>query len=68
MSVNGKYKNIKIDDFYEVANRFAIGEAKTIITQVGNSIQKWSSFAKEAEVPEREIKRIEKLLKVIKVP
>ena len=65
MSVNGKYNDIELDDFYEVANRFSIGEAKTIIKEVGNAVKRWPSFAKKARVPADEANRIQKLLKVI---
>lgn len=61
MSVNGKYKGFTVDDMLAVADRFGIGEAKTIIEDVRDAMKKWPSFAEKAEVNEREIERIKKL-------
>ena len=61
MSVNGKYKNFTFDDMIAVADRFGIGEAKTIITNIRDAIRKWPLFAKEAEVEEKTMTQIQNL-------
>lgn len=58
MSVNGKFKDITANDFLVVANRFGIGEGKRIISEVSETIQQWPKFAKAADLPKAEIKRI----------
>ena len=48
MSVNGKFKDFKREDLLAVADRFGVGEAPKIITEVKSAIKKWPSFAKKA--------------------
>lgn len=62
MSVNGKYKGFTLNDLMKVADRFGIGEAKVIIAQVRDAIQRWPEFAKKAEVKKAEIKRISDII------
>lgn len=61
MSVNGKYKNITVDDIRETANRFGVGEANQIMSDVRDAIKSWPTFAKEAGLKKEEIQRIAKL-------
>lgn len=61
MSVNGKFKNITAEDVIEVANRFGVGEVKTLMLEVGSAIKLWPTFAKKAGLPMDEIKRIQAL-------
>lgn len=61
MSVNGKYKDFVTQDLLSLADRFGIGEAKSILSEVKSAIKKWPTFAKKAGVPEKEINRIKKL-------
>ena len=61
MSVNGKFKNFTKNDLQEVADRFGVGEAPSIIDEVRNAIKKWPSFAEKAGVDENEVDRIKKL-------
>jgi len=48
MSVNGKFKDFEREDLLAVADRFGVGEAPKIITDVKGAIKKWPSFAKKA--------------------
>ncbi|HXH73915.1 MAG TPA: hypothetical protein VNJ08_03050 [Bacteriovoracaceae bacterium] len=50
MSVNGKFKDFSRQDFLDVADRFGIGEARSIIYNVEESIKAWPSFANKAEI------------------
>lgn len=59
MSVNGKFKDFKPDDLLEVADRFAIGSARSVISQVRDVIKKWPHFAAQAQLPQRVIEDIE---------
>ncbi len=61
MSVNGKYKNFTADDIFTVADRFGVGEAKQLITEVREAIKSWPIFAKEAGLDNKESKRIKSL-------
>jgi serine/threonine-protein kinase HipA len=61
MSVNGKFADIKMDDLMAVADRFGIGEAKQIMTEIKIAIKAWPEFAKKAGVNQKEINRISRL-------
>ena len=61
MSINGKFKNFSIEDIQTLADRFGIGEAGDIISQVQDVVKAWPEFAEQAKVIPAEIKRIEKL-------
>lgn len=61
MSANGKYKGFKTSDLMEIADRFGVGEAKKIIMEIRAAIKAWPKFAKQAEVAENEINRIQQL-------
>ncbi|MBY0574113.1 MAG: type II toxin-antitoxin system HipA family toxin [Undibacterium sp.] len=50
MSINGKFTNFTDDDFYDVADRFGVGEIKLILKDVKTAIAQWESFAKTAGV------------------
>ena len=58
MSVNGKFKDFIDSDLLEVADRFSIGTARSVIAQVANAIDLWSDFGLKAGLPENEISRI----------
>ncbi|HEU5280790.1 MAG TPA: type II toxin-antitoxin system HipA family toxin [Gammaproteobacteria bacterium] len=62
MAINGKFKNITIDDIMKIANQFDIASAKKIIDEVRDAIQRWPTFAKKARLSKEEIKRIQSLL------
>lgn len=61
MSVNGKCKNFTLADMLVVADRFGVGEARRIITDVSVAIKAWPTFAQLAGVCQQEITRIGKL-------
>jgi serine/threonine-protein kinase HipA len=61
MSVNGKYKDFTISDMTAIADRFGIGEAKSVIAEIRDAIKAWSTFAKNAGVNKNEIERIKNL-------
>jgi serine/threonine-protein kinase HipA len=58
MSVNGKFDGIKRDDLEVVADRFGIGSAAKVLRSVSDAIAAWPDFAKQAGVPDKDIKRI----------
>lgn len=58
MSVNGRFKDFSTADLLAEADRFGIGEAKTVIKQVHQAVKAWPEFAREADVSEKEIKHI----------
>jgi serine/threonine-protein kinase HipA len=65
LSVNGKRTDITRDDFLETAKQMNIKKAGIIIDHVNNTIQNWSSYARETGVAARLDKAIRQtLLKV----
>jgi serine/threonine-protein kinase HipA len=50
LSVNGKRTDITRDDFLETAKQMNIKKAGFIIDHVNNTIQNWSSYARETGV------------------
>lgn len=48
MSVNGKFKDFVDADLLETGDRFAIGTAKSVITQVREAIREWPGFGVQA--------------------
>jgi serine/threonine-protein kinase HipA len=66
MSVNGKFKDFSRQDLQKVADRFGVGEASSIISEVRGAIQSWPSFAKKADVNQKEIERVGRLHLVLK--
>ncbi|MEI7832313.1 MAG: type II toxin-antitoxin system HipA family toxin [bacterium] len=58
MAVNGKFTGITRADMLAVADRFGIGSAAKILTQVSDAISAWPDFATQAKVSQREVDRI----------
>lgn len=52
MSINGKFERISKADLYEIADRFRIPAAKSIVSQVLAAIRKWDEFAGRSGVPD----------------
>ena len=50
MSVNGKFKGISHADFIVVADRFDIGYAPRIVSDVKEAVLGWAGFAAQAGV------------------
>jgi serine/threonine-protein kinase HipA len=59
MSVNGKFAGISRDDLIGVADRFGIGTATKVLTDVSEAVSSWPDFAKRAKVSQPEIARVE---------
>jgi len=58
LGVNSKFTGITRADCLAVADRFGIGRAPKLISQVGEAIDQWSRFADQAKVDENEAQRI----------
>lgn len=58
MSVNGQFSGISRADCLTVADRFGIGSAPKLISQVAAAVERWPEFATRAKVGEAEIRRI----------
>jgi serine/threonine-protein kinase HipA len=65
MSVNGKFKDISVNDMLIEAERFGIGTAQQVIDEVRNSVLRWSDFASEAGVSAEQTKHILNHLNVV---
>ena len=61
MSVNGRFRDITADDLLAEADRFGLGEGKSLLAEVRAALARWREFAAEAGVPAKEITRIQKL-------
>jgi serine/threonine-protein kinase HipA len=60
MSVNGKRDHINEDDMISVAKQYDIKGYKEIIAGVKESVSQWPSLAKNMEIPQGDIKRIQR--------
>ena len=60
MSVNGKFKNITLDDFKVVADRFMVPNFKRVIADVRGAVADWEVFASKANLPLNDVVRIRK--------
>lgn len=58
MSVNGKFRDFTRDDLLAEADRFGIGEARTILHEVAAGVAAWRECAAAAGVAPAEIERI----------
>jgi len=58
MAVNGKFGDVRLEDFLIAADRFGIGSPKKILGQVQEAVESWPQFATEAGVRESDAKRI----------
>ena len=48
MSVNGKFAEISRADLLQVADRFGVGRAAALLTDVNSALGNWSAFAAAA--------------------
>jgi len=58
MSVNGKFADITWDDLMVVADRFGVGTAARVVTEVRHAVSSWPDFARVAKVSQSEITRV----------
>ncbi len=58
MSVNGRFRDIGADDLLAEADRFGVGEGKTILGEVRAALARWREFAAAAGVATTEVERI----------
>lgn len=58
MSVNGKFADITWDDLMVVADRFGVGTAARVVTEVRHAVSFWPDFARVAKVSQSEIARV----------
>lgn len=65
MSVNGKFDDIRREDCLALADRFGLGEAPSLLSEVKAAIAQWPTLAKKAGLPSSETKRIQKQLLIL---
>lgn len=58
MSVGGKFKDFELEDLHQVADRFGVGSARSVIDKVRGAIERWPHFARQAGVDQAETDRI----------
>jgi serine/threonine-protein kinase HipA len=66
MLINGKSDDITDEDMMKVAEKVGIRKSDAIkcFEQVRTSVSKWEDFARQADLSENNIKRIQKMLKI----
>ena len=62
LSINGKRKNITLDDFLTIGKSMNIKNAKNIIKKVGETVSKWEKFANQVGVDTAKKKAIKETL------
>lgn len=50
MTINGKQKDLTIDDFQEVADNMEINKADEIIKEITDVVTRWPDYARQAGV------------------
>jgi len=60
MSVNGKFLGITRSDLLTVGDRYGVGRAPAILASVREAVAAWADFARQAAIPEKDIRRIGK--------
>jgi serine/threonine-protein kinase HipA len=66
MSVNGKFEAIDRTDLLELADRFAVPAAKSVVADVLRSTGRWPVFAEEAGVDGERLRKIEASLRELR--
>lgn len=61
LSINGKRKNILENDLLKTAKEISLKKARGVIDEIATAIANWPAFAKEAGVPEKQTKAIQKV-------
>ncbi|MEB0140131.1 MULTISPECIES: type II toxin-antitoxin system HipA family toxin [unclassified Undibacterium] len=61
MSVNGKFRDFELQDILVEADRFGIGEIRSIILDAQSAISRWREFSAIAGVSQDDVLSIEKL-------
>lgn len=61
LSVNGKRVDIKQGDFLAVAKEISLKKGRQVIEEIFNTVQHWPMFAKEAGMPDKQVKEIQQL-------
>jgi serine/threonine-protein kinase HipA len=65
MSVNGRFQDIGAADLLAVADRFAIGTARTVLAQVAEAVRGWRACAAAAGLAEEQTAHIAASLRPI---
>ncbi len=60
VGVNGKFAGITRHDLLELAERFAIGTASTVLGEVSAAVVKWPEYAEKAGLETLQVERIAK--------
>lgn len=50
MSVNGKFGDFTVGDLYADADRFGIGEIKSMIRTTADVLSRWEAYAQQADI------------------
>jgi serine/threonine-protein kinase HipA len=61
LSINGKRKNITVDDILTIAKEISLKKGKDIIEEIATGVSGWEGFANEAGIPVKQMEDIGKL-------
>jgi serine/threonine-protein kinase HipA len=61
LSINGKRKNITVDDILTIAKEISLKKGKDIIEEITTGVSGWEGFANEAGIPVKQMEDIGKL-------
>lgn len=65
LSINGKRKNITLNDFLEIGKAMNIKNVKDIVKQVNDSVGQWEKFANQAGVDKKKKQEIKETLLIL---
>lgn len=58
LSINGKRKDITLDDILTIAKEISLKKGKDIISEIAEGVSRWKEFANEAGIPAKQIQEI----------
>ncbi len=61
LSINGKRKDITVDDILTIAKEISLKKGKDIIEEIATGVSGWEGFANEAGIPVKQMEDIGKL-------
>lgn len=65
LSINGKRKNITLNDFLEIGKAMNIKNVKDIVKQVNDNVGQWGKFANQAGVDKKKKQEIKETLLIL---
>jgi serine/threonine-protein kinase HipA len=61
LSINGKRKDITLDDILTIAKEISLKKGKDIVNEIAGGVSRWKEFADEAGIPAKQMQEIGRL-------